>query len=171
MKAGHAVRSSALALAILLATSGGARAETVVRGHFSHGTANCQAALPVFDGNLRKRPLAFANEGPGNAFVTCDTDSISIASEGTFTLIDVFFANNGTGTPAIDCTLVNIGASATTYHPKTTGPMPPGEGGFIAWSVSDNGGERFRAPAISCNLMPQTQINAVGFAYHEEIGA
>ena len=148
-----------------------ASAETVVRQHYSHGTASCQGALPVFDGRLRKRPLAFANEGTANAFVTCDTDSFSVASEGTFTLISMYFHNHGAGTPAIACTLVDVGASSTTYLPKTTGPIAPGEGSFILWAAADNGGALFRSPAISCNLPPQTQIDAVGFAYREDIGA
>lgn len=148
-----------------------ADAVTVVRGHYSHGTASCQSALPVFDGNIRKRPLAFVNEGTGSAFVPCDTDSFTVDAEGTFTLISAYFGNNGTGRPSIGCTLVNVGAVATTYVTKTTGPMAPGEGGFILWSTSDNDGELFRAPAVSCNLPPQTQIDAVGFAYREDIGS
>lgn len=163
--------AAALAFAFVATASAPTNATTVVRNHFSHGTASCQAALPVFDGNVRKRPLAFANEGSGNAFVTCDTDSFSTAAEGTFTLISVFFNNNGAGMPAIDCTLVNIGASATTYVSKSTGAIAPGQSSFLLWSSSDNGGELFRSPAISCNLPPQTQIGAVGFAYQEDIGA
>jgi len=158
-------------LTAAMVPAGSVDGATVVRNHYSHGTANCQGALPAFDGRLRKRPLAFANEGAANAFVTCDTDSFSTASEGTFTLISMFFHNNGPGTSAIACTLVDIGASTTTYHPRTTGAVAPGEDGFILWPASDNGGEPFRAPAISCNLPPQTQIEAIGFAYLEDIGA
>lgn len=171
MKADSVPRFGAWALAIWLATSGGAAAETVVRDHYSHGTAGCQAALPVFDTSVRKRPLAFANEGTAHAFVTCDTDNFSVSSEGSFTLISMYFSNAGANAAAFDCTLVDIAATATNYFPKSTGAIPPGGNGFILWSTSDNGGQLFRAPAISCSLPPQTRINAVGFAYREDIGA
>lgn len=165
--------SGAAALAIGSAMTSHAGAATAVRDHWSHGTANCQAALPVFDGNIRKRPLAFANEGATHAFVTCDTDNFSIPVEGSFTLVGMYFSNDGADDAAITCTLVDILANGTHYFPESTGSIPPGGNSFILWSPSSyyDDGQLFRAPAISCNLPPQTRINFVEYAYREDIGA
>ena len=42
----------------------------------SNATGLCQGALPVFETNLRKRPLSVANEGESPAFVTCSFTTI-----------------------------------------------------------------------------------------------
>lgn len=165
--------SAAAALAIGSALGNPAGAATVVRDHWSHGTANCQAALPVFDGNIRKRPLAFANEGATHAYVTCDTDNFSIPVEGSFTLVGMYFSNDGADAAEIACTLVDILANGTHYFTESTGAIAPGGNSFILWSPSSyyDEGQLFRAPAISCNLPPQTRINFVDLAYREDIGA
>lgn len=42
----------------------------------SNATGLCQAALPIMDTNLRKRPLAVVNEGDTPAFVSCSFTTI-----------------------------------------------------------------------------------------------
>ncbi len=48
-----------------------AQAVTQNRRFQANATSYCQAALPAFEGAIRKRPLAVQNEGTTNAFVTC----------------------------------------------------------------------------------------------------
>ena len=36
-----------------------------------NGAGACQAALPAYEGLIRKRPMAIQNEGVSTAFVTC----------------------------------------------------------------------------------------------------
>ncbi|HST45355.1 MAG TPA: hypothetical protein VLK29_09045, partial [Luteimonas sp.] len=36
-----------------------------------NATGLCQAALPAYDGLIRKRPVAIRNEGDAAAFVSC----------------------------------------------------------------------------------------------------
>lgn len=43
----------------------------------SPATDICQAALPVYEGLIRKRPLAMTNEGTTTAFVTCSFTRIT----------------------------------------------------------------------------------------------
>jgi hypothetical protein len=147
-----------------------ASAATVVRQHVSHGTANCQSALPVFDGNIRKRPMAFANEGATNAFVTCGTESISNTGSG-FSFVGVVFVNRaGAADVEVSCTLVDGVLMASGYFTKSANV---GAGGvnFIQWSgVDENAGENFSAPALSCNLPSGVDIGMVMFEYPEEIG-
>ena len=79
----RSILTLSLAVALTAATlSPNAQAVTVNRDYLSHGTANCQSALPVFDGNIRKRPAAVANEGTATAFVTCDSESINDGATG-----------------------------------------------------------------------------------------
>ena len=46
-------------------------ADATIRTSAGQATNYCQTALPVFDGNVRKRPVSVQNEGTSNAFVTC----------------------------------------------------------------------------------------------------
>ena len=84
-----------------------------------HGTANCQSALPVFDGNIRKRPMALANEGAGNAFVTCDSESISNFATGFSAVAIGFYNRAGAADVEVSCTLVNGVLFGEGYFPKT----------------------------------------------------
>ena len=57
---------ASLALAATLSVPD-ARAGSTVQ----NAVGNCNGALPGFEGALRKRPLAIANEGTSSAFVSC----------------------------------------------------------------------------------------------------
>lgn len=74
-----------------------ASAATALREKVSNATGVCQAALPAFDGLVRKRPLAVQNESTGHAFVTCSltTDTIVSGGSGTEVLI-LYLINNWT---------------------------------------------------------------------------
>lgn len=149
-----------------------ASAATTERDYFSHGTASCQSALPVFDGNIRKRPMALGNEGAATAFVTCDTDSIDNFGGG-HSGIAVYVRNRaGAAGVQVNCTLVDGVFTASTFHPKTSPAMEAGEVSLIEWTAADdNGGINFVAPAISCGLPAGVDIPAVEFIYPEEIGS
>ncbi len=144
-------------------------AATALRNHFSHGTANCQSALPVFDGNIRKRPMAVANEGSSTAFITCDSEN-NEESFGGMQEVGVYFTNrSGANGLTVSCTLVN-GVYSGTFFPKPTAAIPAGGYGFITWTAADNGGAKFVAPAVSCGLPAGVELNYVNFVYPEEVG-
>jgi hypothetical protein len=63
----HANVAAAIALACTCPACAIDEQHVVSAGPVEH----CQAALPVFETGLRKRPLALGNEGPKTAFVTC----------------------------------------------------------------------------------------------------
>lgn len=148
-----------------------ASAATTTRDHLSHGTASCQSALPVFDGNIRKRPMALGNEGASTAFVTCDTDSISNSASG-HSQVAIFFGNRaGAVDVQVNCTLVDGAFVANGFFPKTSTEMGAGGSAVISWeATADNGGDNFIAPAISCGLPAGVDIQLVQFIYPEEIG-
>lgn len=57
--------------AAIVAAPAAVEAAPIERTLYVNASAHCQAALPVFDGLIRKRPLAVVNEGQAGAFVTC----------------------------------------------------------------------------------------------------
>jgi hypothetical protein len=149
-----------------------AAAVTVTRDSLSHGTANCQSALPVFDGNIRKRPAAVANEGTGIAFVTCDSENISNSGTG-FSAINVFFRNRaGADGITVSCTLVDAVFTAGLTVTKVSGAMAAGGAiGLVSWGTADNSGNNIIAPAVSCALPPGVDISFTNFVYPVDVGA
>jgi hypothetical protein len=161
----------AAGIAALASWTSAADAATTSRNYLSHGTANCQSALPVFDVNIRKRPYAVANEGDAGAFVTCDSESINNGGTG-FTGVGMFFRNRaGTDGVTINCTLVDAVFTPLETFPKTSAAIPAGATGAIQWTAAgDNAGANFLAPAVSCILPPGVDISFTNFIYPEEIG-
>ena len=148
-----------------------AAANAVLRDVISHGTANCQSALPVFDGNIRKRPKALANEGSSAAFVTCDFESTPNAMS-QVAVVRVFFINRSAAARTISCTAV-FGVGDTVLVPSNTKSITAaaGEAVELEWDANnDNGGAFYSAPALSCNLAPGVEISVVNLSYLEEIG-
>ena len=133
-------------LAMLAASAPEADAAPVIRDVISHGTANCQSALPVFDGNIRKRPKAVANEGASNAFVTCDFESTPNPMS-QVAAIRVFFINRNGAATSISCTAVfGIGDISFTPSSTKTVSAAPGGGAELEWdAVADNGGSFYSA--------------------------
>jgi len=158
----------AIAIAVSLGVAGSGPLLAEVRNDFSHGTASCQSALPVFDGHIRKRPQAIANEGVATAFITCDSDSIRLG-EASFSKVTVYFLNRGSSLVDVSCTLVDgIFNDGTDYFPKTIANLEPGtDVGGLQWTANDNGGNDFGSPAISCALLPEVDIVGLGFVYED----
>ena len=152
--------------------AGDVSAATVTRDHLTHGPANCQAALPVFDGNIRKRPMGIGNEGSGSAFITCGIDDISNSGPG-FTTIAVYLRNRAAAANVtVNCTLANGIFANPQLLPKTSTPIAAGSVAAIAWTAAgDNEDTPFGAPGLSCNLPPGIDISAVQTIRQEEIGA
>jgi len=155
------------------AVCGHASAVEIVKNEFSHGPANCQPALPVFDGNIRKRPKAVANEGTSNAFVTCDFETTRNVANKVLQ-VGMILVNRNAGSVTISCTLVD-GIQDISFSPSIVKSVTIAGGasvrGDIGWSAADNGGANYTFPAVSCNLLPGTEIGGVLRAYLDEVGA
>lgn len=133
---------------------------------------NCQPALPAFDASIRKRPMAMQNEGSSNAFVTCAFRGVFLSLRSQ-KYVQVGLVNNGSATQEVACTLVDgeAGFTAPIFLPKTRTLAGGGSSGGLAWTPSDNGGNEFVYPAISCNLPAGVGIQYTARLYDEEIGA
>ena len=170
-----AVLSTVAVVATAFPIRAGSIPDPVIRDHLSHGTAGCQSALPVFDGNIRKRPLAVANEGASSAFLTCDFDDID-NNFGGKEKVGIYFVNqSGAADATVSCTLVDgvvISPAMTRYFPKVSPPIALGATSGILWDAVADAVEsgRYIAPALSCSLPPGIAVWAVQNVYPEDIG-
>lgn len=123
----------------------------------------CQSALPVFDGVIRKRPLAVQNEGDSTSFVTCGLDGKLFPAEETST-VAIALTNVSDAEVLVNCTLVDgrSGFADPVYLPRSLAIAGGTTLATINWTAEDNGGVNFVYPAISCSLPPGAGIAAVG---------
>ena len=115
----------------------------------------CKSALPVFDGNLRNRPTAIANEGVSGAFVSC---SMEDSLEGRSTFPAVLLYNARAGAITVSCTLVQGYAGGARYYTKSR-TYGAGSDGYISWSEVDNNFPYYAELInFSCNLPPGVEM-------------
>lgn len=119
---------------------------------------NCQAALPAYEGQTRKRPLAVINESNSTAFVTCaftsEEVSLNVVSFGTR------LSNISTVPVTVNCTgVIGEELENAEYIVKslTLGAQTDGD---LTWTSADHGGLPFaKSVAISCALPPWVGLN------------
>lgn len=142
-----------------LATTTEATAAEIVKSRISQAVAACQAALPAYDGLIRKRPKAVANEGTAAAFVTC-SPPYNPGQREKVELVTLVVANRNAVTTQINCTLVD-GLHDATFIPSVAKSrnVAPASKLNIEWAyMVDAGSTRYTMPAISCALPPGTEI-------------
>ena len=151
--------SPLLALAVLTAGVLQSPAALAVEG--SNAVGYCQGALPSFDTEIRKRPLAVRNEGIAHAFVSC---SVAYNAAGGNTTVSVIMVNRNAVVTAVDCTFVDglvaeVGAPGfPAYYPQSLALLP-GEINGIAWEADDFDLTSFSPWAnLSCALPPGVEI-------------
>lgn len=165
----------ALVPVLALAAVGTASSATVTRTQVQNGTGACQAALPSYEGNIRKRPLGLNNEGTGAAFVSCSMKSDSFYDGIGNGFNGLQLSNAGAAEATVNCSLVTGGTlpvASATYFPKAF-TVPAGASVVASWDPAlDNEGEQFAHTLnYSCNLPPGLQINVVFTNIEEEVGA
>jgi len=160
-----------IAMVIGLTTAGAAQAIDIINITSANAVSYCQAALPVFDVQLRKRPLAVVNEGDASAFVTCaftrhgNSDSI-------LTLL-MFAQNTGANSQDLTCTLVaGVAGAADNQLVVKTVTLPPGQPRQISWTGGDFSGGVVPDTqySMSCSLPPGIGLNDSYLSFFEDIG-
>lgn len=161
--------AASLALGMAL-TPGVADAVERYRIFSTNATGHCQAALPVFEGNIRKRPLAVQNEGGNNAFVTC-----SYLSQKDIIVATMNVHNDGAVAQNLACTGVSgtHNGSDNEYVVKTVS-IPSNGTRTMQWLPSDFSGAPTVFPdsrfSISCNLLPGIGLNVSALGFYEDVG-
>lgn len=170
------VLSCAIA-AVASSVAPGAEAALIDRTLYFNASAHCQAALPVFDGLIRKRPLAVVNEGDSGAFVTC-----AIPTQDRLVTLEVFASTRDGAARRLSCTAVS-GLEGNGYYASRWVDLPAsGERASMFWWGTYYGGpvagptgdpNFFIGPylAVTCQLPPATALNNFIVTYREEIGA
>jgi len=160
--------ASAMAAALI---GGDAGAVLRTRSWYANATSYCQSALPVFDGNIRKRPLAVQNESRTSAFVTC-----SFAAQNTgLDSVTVFAFNGGDATASFKCTGVTGGAgSVSNQYVAKTVSIPTSTRNGLAWVPADFGNGAVIPGSgyfsVSCVLPPGVGINDSLVVFDEDVG-
>lgn len=154
---------------------GTAHAADSSRNFFQNAAGACKPALPAFDGNIRTRPLAVANEGSATAFVSCSLPRApAFSGDPTYSINEVNVRiYNRTGAGAIvGCTLVtSFEAASSNYLPKTVN-VPANGKAFISWTVAgDNGGAPIFNPNFSCSLPPGLDVGYFYYPYNVPVGS
>jgi len=158
----------AVAAGLLMAASS-ASAAPVVRDYTINATGNCNAALPAYEGAIRKRPLAVQNEGTTDAFVSCSLPG-DFTGTGNYLFV-VGLSNLGTTSITVNCTYVDgltppIGEPA--YLPQSV-TIAAGSIGFAVWESEE--GELFTQFAnVSCLLPPNAAINVLEVQFEQDNG-
>lgn len=130
----------------------------------AQAVAVCQAALPAFEGAIRKRPLAIQNEGTTDAFVTCALNNIGYNAGTTrISTVLIHAQNQNASSRQISCTAVNSDAAETAdplYLARTV-QIPASDDNEsieIAFPAGDFPGAPILLPgdtvSVSCNLVP-----------------
>lgn len=158
----------ALAVALLAAGALAPQPAAALRV-VAQATAICQGALPAFETQIRKRPLALQNEGEANAFVTCSFNNPGQNSGGTRISGVTIHLQNSQAARTVACTGVNTSAgadaSAALYATKSI-QVPRDAGGSTALEFlpADFPGGGFLLPGdsinLSCNLPPGVGITS-----------
>lgn len=158
-----AVMAAAIAAAALSPLSAGAT--RVV----AQATAICQGALPAFETQIRKRPLAVQNEGAVNAFVTCSFNNAGNSNGSSRVSGFTVYLQNMSSSRTVSCTAVNSGSGAkgsdALYATKSI-QVPRDEDGSTALDFvpGDFIQGAFVLPgdavSVSCNLLPGVGITS-----------
>ncbi len=162
-----------ITLGVLTAATGAllsvqASAATVVKYNSKAASGACQGALPNYEGNFRKRPLAVANEGSTAAFLTCGIDNPGGNND---TNEVTLYVVNRTGADAdISCTMVDGLVDATSafanYYPQTI-TATSATSSYLDWT----GDYSPYSQAVSCNVPAAFEVNLISGSYNDEIGA
>ncbi len=171
--------SAALAASLVAGTllSGDALGATQARQITSHPTGLCQSALPVFDGNIRKRPHAVQNEGTGDAFITCSYPSGEgrVVAGSPTTRVWQYLVNISASPVTITCTGV-AGTPTTSFVVVKSLEVPANSSASqISWFAADFPGAPATFPgngafSASCLLPPGAGVRQAFIDSVEDIG-
>ncbi len=179
---GHPMYPSRIAILAVLTTVAGLTAApdllavTKQRNNVQNGSGACQASLPNYEGQIRKRPLAIQNEGTEIAFVSCSFVGTDLGVGGTKSIdrLYIYVYNSNNTATNVSCTMVDgINFGSNTYFPKTQSVPQFAANYLYQWTAAaDNAGVNFdNTVNVSCGLPPGTGITVTKVYFFEDVGA
>jgi hypothetical protein len=162
-----------LLVAVLLALApGAAQALTKIRQFQANAASLCQPALPAYEVNVRKRPLALQNEGGSDVFVTCAFTS----QYGDLIRVSIAYRSLNDAAATVSCT----GITGTAHpneanHYVTRSSAIPVVDGVLQWSGNDYDTGDGTIPgsayfSVSCKLPPGVGITSTFIQFAEDVG-
>lgn len=127
-----------------------------------NGAGACQAALPAYEGLIRKRPMAIQNEGVSTAFVTCAPVTLQ-GAESNELGHGVYIVNNTAAAVNVNCTGVEgaRNGAADIVVPKSI-EIAANSYDSIYWAIADGfGSSNNDSFNISCGIPPGVGITTV----------
>lgn len=145
-----------------------ARAVVQTVGSASTASSSCQAALPAFEGLVRKRPLSVQNEGASPAFITCATPADNFVNNA-----GLYFNSIDGQDHIINCTaVVGFQGSAQYLTRQVIAPASGGQANITIVPANLNLTTNFASYYVSwsCQLPPGTGVNDVYLSWQQDIG-
>ena len=129
------------------------------RAHYISATAVCSGPLPVYDANLKRRPLGILNQGTSNVFISC---SVPSDFEGDLTngsnVVNVLFTSFGAG-GTVNCTL-NAGRRGSSGSVGATVNVDAGGSNTVIWN-NINKVDSWGSYNFSCSVPPDIEMNLI----------
>ena len=164
------IASLGIAIAVVCVGMTDAIAATSTGRYYQNAAGICQASLPSYEGAIRKRPTAVANEGSSSAFVSCSAPTSAEGTTGVTEISVVLYNRNASATP-VTCTFVHSFQAGGTLVPKTIS-VPSNGRAFLTYTPADVGNPTsLRFANFNCALEPGTDVGYVFYYYTYEIGA
>lgn len=133
--------------------------------NLANAGAACLPALPRYDGNVRKRPLAIFNEGTAASFVTCNfiVEENAYDSQGGVERFDITAKNQSDMPQTVRCTAVIGVDDGNARYIAQSVTLQPGERKRMEWSAGSYGlPNGWEGPInASCLLPVLTGLNEV----------
>lgn len=142
------------------------------RSFVQNATGACQAALPHFEGTIRKRPLAIQNEGSIAAFINCSLVGTE-RSTGGLKDVQVVVTNTTQAPIDVSCTLIGEVTDASMTFLSKTVTVHGGETGsseILRWDIRDIGGTLLRTANLSCNVPSGVGLGETSVQFDEYVG-
>lgn len=166
------VTASFAALCATGAASAGGHAVLLPRSFVQNATGACQAALPHYEGTIRKRPLAIQNEGGEDAFVSCSLVGTE-RSTGGLKEAHVVIRNTSGAPLEVTCTLIGEVTEASMAFVSRTVTVPAhhtGSDHILRWDVRDIGGTLLKTANLSCSLPSGAGLGEMAVQFEEYVG-
>lgn len=132
--------------------------------NYFNAAAACFPALPVYDGNVRKRPLAVVNEGQIPSYVTCGyivDEYANKTDDGIEWFSQTIQNQQATGPRSVTCVaVVGVDNGSAGYYPQTVS-VGVGQRKTLTWDAEAYGKPNgWEGPVqMSCLLPVGTALN------------
>lgn len=130
-------------------------------------TSVCEAPLPVYNVQLRKRPVAVQNESDSSVFVTCTlpTDDYGHSNTGT---VEVTFASFDGAAANIGCTMVSGTRGAQVFYVSQERSLAASGRVSMTWENINKWSSGMYA--FSCNLPSGVAMETITYTQTDTSG-